>query len=297
MQMARPSYRVTTTCPGSDLAGETAAAMAAASMAFRPTDPTYANTLLSHARQLYTLRRHLPRQVLRLHHRCGRLLQLLERLQRRARVGRHLAVPRHQRSRPSSTRRRATTPISPTSSRPRSSRTSGRIAWDDKSYGSYVLLAKLTGAHAVPQRRAALAQLVDGRRHGARRRRHARQLQPGRPGGARPVGLAALRREHRVRRAGLRRRDHGHGAQGALPRLRRAPDRLRARRRTRATAATWSASAPTRRAIRTTAPRTARGRTSSPSRCESRHVLYGALVGGPSSANDAPPTPTTAATS
>src|SRR5688572_2969948 len=46
MQMSRPSYRVTTSCPGSDLAGETAAAMAAASMAFRPTDPTYANTLL-----------------------------------------------------------------------------------------------------------------------------------------------------------------------------------------------------------------------------------------------------------
>jgi endoglucanase len=54
MQMARPSYRITTSCPGSDLAGETAAAMAAASLAFRPTDPTYANTLLSHARQLYT---------------------------------------------------------------------------------------------------------------------------------------------------------------------------------------------------------------------------------------------------
>jgi endoglucanase len=54
MQMARPSMRVTTSCPGSDLAGETAAAMAAASMAFRPTDPTYANTLLTHARQLYS---------------------------------------------------------------------------------------------------------------------------------------------------------------------------------------------------------------------------------------------------
>jgi len=54
MQMARPAFRVTTSCPGSDLAGETAAAMAAASIAFRPTDPTYANTLLSHARQLYS---------------------------------------------------------------------------------------------------------------------------------------------------------------------------------------------------------------------------------------------------
>ncbi len=54
MQMARPAFRVTSACPGSDLAGETAAAMAAASIVFRPTDPTYANTLLTHARQLYT---------------------------------------------------------------------------------------------------------------------------------------------------------------------------------------------------------------------------------------------------
>ncbi|HET9315429.1 MAG TPA: glycoside hydrolase family 9 protein, partial [Vicinamibacteria bacterium] len=54
MQMARPSFRITSTCPGSDLAGETSAALAAASMAFRPTDPAYADTLLAHARQLYT---------------------------------------------------------------------------------------------------------------------------------------------------------------------------------------------------------------------------------------------------
>jgi len=54
MQMARPSFKVDSAHPGSDLAGETAAALAAASIAFRPTDPTYANTLLSHARQLYS---------------------------------------------------------------------------------------------------------------------------------------------------------------------------------------------------------------------------------------------------
>ena len=42
----------------------------------------------------------------------------------------------------------------------------------------------------------------------------------------------------------------------------RRPDRLRARRESARAAATWSASAPTRRAIRTTARRTARGRTS-----------------------------------
>ena len=97
--MARPSYRVTTTCPGSDLAGETAAAMAAASIAFRPTE-RHLREHAAHARApALHVRGHLPRQVLRLHHRRGRLLQLLERLQRRARLGRHLAVPRHERNR------------------------------------------------------------------------------------------------------------------------------------------------------------------------------------------------------
>ena len=53
MQMARPSYKIDESCPGSDLAGETAAAMAAASIVFRQSDPAYANTLLTHAEQLY----------------------------------------------------------------------------------------------------------------------------------------------------------------------------------------------------------------------------------------------------
>ncbi len=54
MQMPRPSYKIDASCPGSDLAGETAAALAAASIVFRPTDPAYANTLLTHAQQLYS---------------------------------------------------------------------------------------------------------------------------------------------------------------------------------------------------------------------------------------------------
>jgi endoglucanase len=54
MQMERPSFKITASCPGSDLAGETAAALAAASIAFQPTDPSYASTLLTHARQLYS---------------------------------------------------------------------------------------------------------------------------------------------------------------------------------------------------------------------------------------------------
>ena len=47
MQMERPTYKITATCPGSDLAGETAAALAASYMVLG--DSTY----LTHAEQLY----------------------------------------------------------------------------------------------------------------------------------------------------------------------------------------------------------------------------------------------------
>lgn len=50
---SRVSMRIDLNCPGPDLAGETAAAMAASAIAFEPTDPGYASTLLQHARQLF----------------------------------------------------------------------------------------------------------------------------------------------------------------------------------------------------------------------------------------------------
>ena len=53
MTTDRRSYGVNETSPGSDLAGETAAALAAGSMAFRDTDSAYADTLLDHARRLF----------------------------------------------------------------------------------------------------------------------------------------------------------------------------------------------------------------------------------------------------
>ncbi len=53
MQMDRPAYAIDESCPGSDLAGETAAALAASSIVFRPTDPAYADTLLEHAETLF----------------------------------------------------------------------------------------------------------------------------------------------------------------------------------------------------------------------------------------------------
>jgi endoglucanase len=53
MQMPRRAFKIDLTNGGSDLAAETAAAMAASSIVFRPTDPAYANTLVTHARQLF----------------------------------------------------------------------------------------------------------------------------------------------------------------------------------------------------------------------------------------------------
>ena len=56
MTMARPAAKIDASCPGSDLAGEGAAALAAASLVFRSKnygDPAYGEALLRHARELY----------------------------------------------------------------------------------------------------------------------------------------------------------------------------------------------------------------------------------------------------
>ncbi|KMZ65373.1 endo-beta-1,4-glucanase, family GH9 [Zostera marina] len=50
----RPLLQVNKTSPGSDVAAETAAALASASMVFKPTDPSYSDSLLKHSRQLFT---------------------------------------------------------------------------------------------------------------------------------------------------------------------------------------------------------------------------------------------------
>jgi endoglucanase len=53
MTMERPSYKIDREHPGSDLAGETAAALTSASMIFRSQDSQYADSLLSNARLVY----------------------------------------------------------------------------------------------------------------------------------------------------------------------------------------------------------------------------------------------------
>ncbi|KAK2431709.1 endoglucanase [Trifolium repens] len=53
MTTPRRAYKVDENNPGSDVAGETAAALAAASIVFRKTNPHYAGLLLHHAQQLF----------------------------------------------------------------------------------------------------------------------------------------------------------------------------------------------------------------------------------------------------
>jgi len=54
MTMGRPCWSIRTDCPGSELAAETAAALAAASVLFKTKDPSYSETCLAHAEKLYT---------------------------------------------------------------------------------------------------------------------------------------------------------------------------------------------------------------------------------------------------
>nr|CAD7392124.1 unnamed protein product [Timema cristinae] len=53
MTMDRPAFKITESAPGSDLAAETAAALAAASLVFKTVDSSYSATLLQHAIQLF----------------------------------------------------------------------------------------------------------------------------------------------------------------------------------------------------------------------------------------------------
>ena len=52
--VSRPSYAVTSSCPGSDLTGQASAALAASSLVFKAADPKYSAELLSQAESLFT---------------------------------------------------------------------------------------------------------------------------------------------------------------------------------------------------------------------------------------------------
>jgi len=144
LPMARPAYKIDASCGGADLAGETAAAMAASSMVFRPTDAAYANTLLTHARQLYTF----AENVKRMYHECitdvtnfykswsgyaDELVWGAIWLYRATGEASYLAKAEAGYDAQGNENQTTTKMYKWT------------IAWDNKQFGNYVLLANLTG--------------------------------------------------------------------------------------------------------------------------------------------------------
>src|SRR3954469_14626549 len=144
MQMARPAFKVDSTHPGSDLAGETAAALAAASMAFRPTDPTYANTLLAHARQLYTFADTFRGKYSDAISDAQGFYNSWSGYNDELVWG---AIWLYRATNETAYLTKAESGYANLSNENQTTTKSYRwtIAWDDKSYGCYVLLAKLTG--------------------------------------------------------------------------------------------------------------------------------------------------------
>ncbi|XP_060212969.1 endoglucanase 12-like [Lycium barbarum] len=60
MTTPRNAYKIDEQHPGSDLAGETAAALAAAAIAFSRSDPGYSKQLLTHAKELFDFAKKFP---------------------------------------------------------------------------------------------------------------------------------------------------------------------------------------------------------------------------------------------
>ena len=144
MPMARPAYRIDASCGGSDLAAETAAALAAGSMVFRPTDPTYANTLVSHARQLYTFADTVRRKYSDCITDAAGFYQSFSGFQDELVWG---AAWLHRATGESAYLTKAETEYDrlPTEQGTGFRPYKWTIGWDDKSFGTYILLARITG--------------------------------------------------------------------------------------------------------------------------------------------------------
>ena len=235
------------------------------------------------------LRRHGPEELPRVHHRRDVVLPVLERLRRTSWSGARSGC-----TAPPATPAYLAKAEAGYDAQGNENQTSTKmykwtISWDNKQYGTYVLLAQLTGKQKYRRRRQPVAGLVH--RRGQRRegphlaRRHGRRGH---------LGRAAVRRQHRLRRAGLQRPPRPtRPARPATTTSRSGRSTTRSAT-TRATPATSSASAPTRRRTRTTAPRTAPGGTAS--RCPSRPGTCSTARWSAARPRPTTPTPTAAAT-
>jgi endoglucanase len=144
MQMNRPAYKIDASCGGSDLAGETAAAMAASSMVLRPTNPTYADTLVTHARQLYTFADTVRKKYSDCITDAQGYYQSWSGFNDELVWG---AIWLYRATGDASYLAKAESGYAALGTEPQSTTKSYKwtLAWDDKSYGAYVLLYKLTG--------------------------------------------------------------------------------------------------------------------------------------------------------
>ncbi|MEJ3743660.1 glycoside hydrolase family 9 protein [Actinomycetes bacterium KLBMP 9797] len=144
LPMARPAYKIDASCGGSELAAETAAAMAASSMVFRPTDAAYADRLLSHARQLYTF----AETVRRMYHEC--ITDVTSFYRSWSGYADELvwgAIWLHRATGEAGylSKAEAGYDAQGNENQTNTKMYKWTISWDNKQYGNYVLLANLTG--------------------------------------------------------------------------------------------------------------------------------------------------------
>ncbi|WP_433380546.1 glycoside hydrolase family 9 protein [Actinoplanes sp. CA-142083] len=144
LPMARPSYKIDATCGGSDLAGETAAAMAASSIVFRPTDAAYADKLLTHAKQLYTFADTVRKAYSDCITDAASFYKSWSGYQDELVWG---AIWLYRATNDATYLAKAESSYDALGTEPQTTTHSYKwtIAWDNKQFGAYVLLANLTG--------------------------------------------------------------------------------------------------------------------------------------------------------
>jgi endoglucanase len=144
MKMDRPAYKIDASQPGSDLAAETAAAMAAASILFQDDDPSYAATLIQHAEQLYSFADNYRGVYSESITDAGGYYRSYSGYNDELVWG---AIWLYRATGDQAYLDKAETYYANLGTEPQSDIKSYKwgIGWDDKSYGCYALLAKLTG--------------------------------------------------------------------------------------------------------------------------------------------------------
>lgn len=144
LMMARPSFKIDTTRPGSDLAAETAAAMAASSIVFAQDDPAYSATLLRHAKELYNFADNFRGVYSTSITAASGFYTSFSGFNDELVWG---AIWLYRATGDTTYLDKAEAYYANLSTEPQSTVKSFKwtLGWDDKAYGCYVLLAKLTG--------------------------------------------------------------------------------------------------------------------------------------------------------